>query len=164
MPQIEQIATFPSQIFWLVVCFVVLYLLMWKVALPRIGDILAERQDRIDDDLQKAERLRNEAAEVLATYERGMAEGREKAQALVREAADRLAKESAARHAALTETLKRRTEEAERQIETARREALASVRTVAAETAQAAAAKLIGVEVGRTDAERAVDQAMGEYR
>lgn len=163
MPQLDP-ATFATQVFWLAICFVLLYLLMWKVALPRIGDILTERQDRIDDDLQKAEKLRNEAAEVLAAYERTMAEGRDKAQAILRETGDRLAKESADRQAALTERLKRQTEEAERRIDAARREALANVRVAAAEAAQAAAAKLTDSEVARADAERAVQAAMTESR
>lgn len=161
MPQLDP-TYFATQLFWLAVCFGVLYLLMWKVALPRIGEILTERQERIDDDLQKAEKLRNDAAEVLATYERIVAEGRDKAQAVVRDAADRLAKESAERHAALTETLKKRAEDAERRIDAARHEALANVRDVAAEAAQAAAAKLIGGDVDRAAAERAVERIMAE--
>lgn len=163
MPQLDP-TTFATQLFWLSICFVLLYLLMWKVALPRIGDILTERQDRIDDDLQKAEKLRNDAAEVLAAYERAMAEGRDKAQTILRETGDRLAKESAQRQAALAERLKGQTDEAERRIDTARREALANVRVAAAEAAQAAAAKLTGSDIARADAERAVQVAMKDGR
>lgn len=163
MPQLDP-AFFATQLFWLALCFAVLYLLMWKVALPRIGEILTERQERIDDDLQKAEKLRNDAAEVLAAYERMIAEGREKSQAILRDTTDRLAKESAERQAALAETLKQRATDAEKRIEEARREALANVRIVAAEAAQAATAKLIGSDVDRAAAERAVATAMAERR
>jgi len=55
MPQLH-FHTFPGQIFWLVVSFVLLYWLMVKVALPRIEKIIAERRDRLDDDLEKARR------------------------------------------------------------------------------------------------------------
>lgn len=163
MPQLDP-STFPTQIFWLAICFAVLYLLMWKVALPRIGEILQERQERIDDDLEKAEKLRNDAAEVLEAYERTMAEGREKAQAILREASERAARESAERSHALAERLKRETEEAEQRIDAARREALANVRTVAAEAARAAVAKLTGTDITPVDAERAVVTAMEERR
>ena len=44
MPQLEQIATYPSQVFWLVVTFVALFLIMWRVAVPRISDALEARQ------------------------------------------------------------------------------------------------------------------------
>lgn len=161
MPQLDP-TYFATQVFWLAISFLVLFFLMWKIALPRVGDILTKRQERIDDDLQKAEKLRNDAAEVLAAYERAVADGRARAQTILRETSERLAKESAEQQAALAETLKRQTEEAERRIDTARRDALANVRVVAAEAAQAAAAKLIGADVARTDAERAVQQAMEE--
>jgi F-type H+-transporting ATPase subunit b len=161
MPQLD-VTFFVTQVFWLAISFLVLFVLMWKVALPRVGDILTQRQERIDDDLQKAEKLRNDAAEVLAAYERTVADGRARAQDILRETGERLAKESAERQAALAETLKRQTDEAEQRIDAARREALANVRTVAAEAAQAAAAKLIGAEVVRADADRAVQQAIAE--
>jgi F-type H+-transporting ATPase subunit b len=163
MPQLDP-STFPTQIFWLVICFAVLYFLMWKVALPRIGEVLQERQERIDDDLEKAEKLRNDAARVLEAYERTMAEGREKAQAILREAGERLAREAAERQRALAERLKRDSGEAERRIDAARREALANVRSVAAEAAQAAAAKLTGADIAPADAERAVAASIEERR
>lgn len=161
MPQLDP-TFFATQVFWLAICFMVLVFLMWKIALPRVSDILTQRQERIDDDLQKAEKLRNDAAEVLATYERAVADGRARAQTILRETGERLAKESAEQQAALAETLKRQTEEAERRIDGARRDALANVRVVAAEAAQAAAAKLIGADIARADAERAVQRAMEE--
>jgi F-type H+-transporting ATPase subunit b len=161
MPQLD-VTFFATQVFWLAISFLVLFVLMWKVALPRVGDILTQRQERIDDDLQKAEKLRNDAAEVLAVYERTVADGRTRAQEILRETGERLARESAQRQAALAETLKRQTDDAERHIDAALREALANVRAVAADAAQAAAAKLIGAEVGRADADRAVQQAMAE--
>lgn len=161
MPQLDP-AFFATQVFWLAICFIVLYVLMWKLALPRIGTILSDRQARIDDDLQKAEKLRSDAAEVLAAYERAVAKGRDQAQAILRETAEKLARESAERQAALAETLKRQTDEAERRIDGARRDALANVRAVAAEAAQAAAAKLTGADVAHADAERAVQRVMKE--
>ena len=49
---------FPSQIFWLALSFIILYVVMARVALPRIGSILEDRRRRIDGDLQEAERLK----------------------------------------------------------------------------------------------------------
>ena len=61
LPQLDA-DTYPTQIFWLVVTFVILYLIMSKVALPRIAEVLEERQERIADDIETAERLRAEVA------------------------------------------------------------------------------------------------------
>jgi len=161
MPQLDP-TTFAPQLFWLLVTFVVLYLVMWKVALPRIADLLQERQERIDDDLERAQKLRDDAASVLEAYEKTMAEGRAKAQDVLREATARMAKESEERHAELTGTLAARTAEAEASIAEARDRALQDIRTVAAETARAAAGRLIGAEVAEAEAERAVAAALEE--
>ena len=69
MPQLEQIDTYLSQVIWLVISFAVLYVVMWKGALPRVADVLQERQERIDDDLDRAEKLKSEAEAALEAYE-----------------------------------------------------------------------------------------------
>jgi F-type H+-transporting ATPase subunit b len=161
MPQLDP-AGFLTQLFWLVVTFVILCLLMWRVALPKIADLLQERQERIDGDLQRAERLKDDAAKVLENYEQAIAEGREKAQAVLRAAAERDAAEAAERNASLAERLTGEAEAAERRINAARDEALANVRAVAAEVAQAATERLIGADVPASEAAGAVDAAVKE--
>jgi len=163
MPQLDP-TTFAPQLFWLLVTFVALYLVMWRVALPRIADLLQERQERIDDDLERAQRLRDDAGAVLEAYEKTMAEGRARAQDVLRAAAARMAKDSEERHAALTGTLAAQTAEAEARIAEARDRALAEMRTVAAEAARAAAGRLIGADVAEADAERAVAAALEDRR
>lgn len=163
MPQLDA-STFVSQLFWLAITFVVLYWVMWKIVMPRIADVLQDRQERIDDDLEKAEALRNEAAEVLDAYEKTVADGRARAQAILREAADQNDKAAAERQTALGEQLAQQTAEAETRINAAREEALANIRTVAAETAQAAALRLTGASVTHDEAEEAVAAVLAEGR
>ncbi len=62
MPQLD-FSTFPNQMFWLLVALVVIYLTLSRVALPRIGGILADRAGRITNDLATAEELRLKAKE-----------------------------------------------------------------------------------------------------
>jgi len=159
MPQLDP-SGFAPQIFWLLICFVALYLLMSRVALPRVTDVLRERQERIDDDLEKAARLKAEAEQVLAAYEAAMAESRGKALAVLREAGERMAAEAAKRQAEATARLDRQTEEAERRIGAAKQEALNNVRGVAAEAARAAAAKLIGTDIAAGEADEAAGRAL----
>ena len=87
MPQLET-HTFATQIFWLIVTFVPLYLLLWKVALPRIADILESRQNRIDHDLARADTLKVEAEEVMASYREEQAKARAEATAQGKEPFD----------------------------------------------------------------------------
>ncbi len=161
MPQLDP-STYLTQLFWLVVTFVILYLLMWRVALPRIADLLQARQERIDDDLERAERLRNDAAQTLEAYDKAVAAGRENAQAILRQAAEKSAAEAAARGDELAAALATETEAAERRIRAARDEALANVQAVAVGVAQAAAARLIGAAVSESEAEGAVGDAIRE--
>jgi len=163
MPQLEA-STFISQLFWLAVTFVVLYWVMWRIVIPQIANVLQNRQEHIDDDLEKAQTLRNEAARELETYEKTVADGRTRAQAILREAADRNDKAAVERQTALAEQLARQAAEAEARINEAREEALANIRSVAAETAQAAALRLSGASVTQDEAEQAVASVLAEGR
>ena len=79
MPQLD-ITTFIPQLFWLIITFVTLYLIMSMVILPKIADVLEQRQDRIASDIQEAERLKLDAEKALKDYERVLFKARESAQ------------------------------------------------------------------------------------
>ncbi|MEE2662284.1 MAG: F0F1 ATP synthase subunit B' [Pseudomonadota bacterium] len=160
MPQLEQIHTYLSQVFWLVVTFGFLYLILWKTALPRISAILQEREERIDEDLRKAEQLKKEANNAVTAYEKLMAEARLEAQSIIRTANERLAVNVLSRQDELTEKIKLELSEAETRIEKARDNALESIQSVAIEVAQAATTRLTRYEVATTDAENAVISVM----
>lgn len=164
MPQLEQIATYGSQIFWLLVTFSVLLIAMWKMALPRVADVLNERQERIDNDLERAEKVKEEAEEVLQAYEATVAKARTEAQSILHAAADKISAESEKRHTELAQKLAGDAAEAEQRIDKAREDALANIRSVSAEVAQAAAARLVGANVSEGDAEAAVSAAIEERR
>ena len=93
MPQLD-VALYPPQLIWLIISFVLLYLAMARVALPRISEVLEKRRDRIDGDLDKATSLKNEADKALAAYEQSMAAARTQAFAVIKEASDQLAESS----------------------------------------------------------------------
>ena len=78
MPQLD-FSTFPNQIFWLVVTLVVIYLVLSRVALPRIAEVLAARQGAITSDIATAEELKQKAANAEEAYENALAEARAEA-------------------------------------------------------------------------------------
>src|SRR5260370_26199969 len=88
MPQLA-VPPFPSQIFWIAVFFVVLYLLMSRVALPKIEKIVEERRNRVDGDLDKAGEMKTEAEAVIAAYEKALLDARHQAQLTMKETSDR---------------------------------------------------------------------------
>lgn len=159
LPQLD-LQTYPSQIFWLIISFLVLYFLVSKVAVPRISDVLEERQERIEDDLDKAEILKKEADLVRAEYEKALTEARDKAHAATREAQEAAAKSGAAAEAEAHQKVATMLKDAEARIGAARTEAIGNVRAVARDVAGDAVGKLIGVEVAAGDIDQAIESAM----
>ena len=98
MPQLDP-TYFASQIFWLTVVFVFLYLVMSRLVLPRIGEVLEERSERIADDLDKAESLKKEAEGVIAAYEEALTKARGEASAVLAQAGQEVADMAAKRQA-----------------------------------------------------------------
>jgi len=161
VPQLD-VSTFASQIFWLILCFGTLYYLLSRKALPRVGEILEARQDRIAADLDEAQRLRVEAEAALAEYEAALAKAQAEAQALLGESQARLQAETARRQAELDARLAEQIASAEAQIAEAKRAALDELRTAAVGVAQAAAEQLAGLKVTKKTAEAALRDVLGE--
>ena len=155
MPQLN-FQDYAPQLIWLAISFTVLYLLMAKLALPKIGWVLARRQQKLEGDLARAEKLKGDAETVLAAYQKAMADARAQAQAEIQKTGAELAAAAAKREAALGAELAKRGAEAERRILEAKNAALADTRGMAAELAQSLARKVAGVELPRATAEAAV--------
>jgi len=84
IPQID-FATFPNQIFWLVVALVAIYLILTRVAMPRIAAVLAERQGTLTNDLAAAEDLKRQAVEAEEAYTKALADARAEANKIAEE-------------------------------------------------------------------------------
>jgi F-type H+-transporting ATPase subunit b len=135
---------FPSQLVWLAVSFVLLYVLMAKVALPRIAAIFADREKRIDDDLNAARGFKTQSDAANAAYEKALADARVRAQAIAAETREQQAAAAEATNKRLEAQLHERLAEAEQSIAATRTAAMANVGAIAAETASAIVERLIG--------------------
>ena len=87
MPQME-FADYVPQVIWLILCFGCLYVLMSRLVLPRVAEILENRQRNLDHDIESAERLRNEAATALVEYEAAIRNSALEAVKIISEARD----------------------------------------------------------------------------
>lgn len=152
--------TFASQLVWLAIFFIALYLLMWKVAIPRIGGIMQARRSRVESDLAEANRLKGESDRALEAYEKALAEARGRAQALAAEARDRLNAEAEAARRALEAQLNAKLAAAEKSIAATKEAAMANVRGIAMETAGAIVERLIGAPPSPKAVEEAVAEAL----
>lgn len=135
---------FPSQIVWLALTFVLLYVLMAKLALPRIGSILAERSKRIAEDIATANELKERSDAALAAYEKGLADARAHAQTLPTPRANAEAAAVEETNKQLEAQLHERLTAAERSIAATRAAAIGNVGTIASEAASAIVERLIG--------------------
>lgn len=163
MPQLDP-SLFPTQIFWLIVTFLALFLIAWKVALPRITEVLEARQTRIDGDLEKAQTLKSEAEEVLSAYEKTLANATAEAQGIHRQMLQSLTDERTRRQDELSQKLSAQTREAESRIAGEKQRAVENIRDAALDVVQSAANRLIGIDVAEADAERAIRAALEERR
>ena len=161
MPQLDA-STFVSQIFWLIVCFSILYYLLSRKALPRVAEILEARADRVRADLDEAQKLRKEAEEVMTSYEAVMAEAQSKAQTRIAETQAKLQAEAADKQGKLEAKLAKQVADAEARIAKARADALSDLDDAALTTAQAAAQHLAGIKVTKKDAKAALDAVLKE--
>jgi F-type H+-transporting ATPase subunit b len=152
--------TFASQLVSLAIAFVALYLIVSRIALPRVGSVLDARQNTIDGDLAEAERLKNESDGALKAYERELAAARSRAQAIGAETRERLNAASDAERKTLERQLAQRLADAEKTIAATRTAAMRNVRGIAKDAAAAIVQRLTGALPDGKTVESAVDASL----
>ena len=150
---------FASQLLWLVISFVVLYLLMSRLVLPRIGGILEDRRDRIARDLDQADRLKQQADDAIASYERALAEAKAGAFTIAAEAREAAKQEANERQAKIEADLDAKLAESEKRIADVKAKALADVNDIAGEAAEAVVERLLGKKPTATEIKDALKGA-----
>jgi F-type H+-transporting ATPase subunit b len=141
MPQLDP-STFPNQIFWLVVTIVVIYLILSRVALPRIGAVLAERRGTITNDIARADELKRKAEEAEAAFQKALAEARAEANRIVEKARAEMQAELDVAMQKADAEIAARTAESESRIADIRDSAADAVETVARDTVKEVLAAL----------------------
>ncbi len=159
MPQLE-LNDFAPQLILLVISFVTLYLIMARVALPRIANVLEERRDRIASDLDKAEQLKQKTDEAIAAYEESLAEARNNAHAIAQETRDKLSTEVDAEKAQVEKQIAEKTSKAEARIAKAKASALTKINVVAEDVTGAIIKQLIGAKLTKKEVSQAVSKAL----
>ena len=134
MPQLD-FSTFPNQIFWLVVALIVIYLILSRVALPRISGILADRQGTITNDIAAAEELKAKAEEAEKAYEQALVDARAEANKIIAEARDAIQKDLDKATAKADAEIAAKSAESAKRIEEIRASAVQNVTEVAKDTA-----------------------------
>ncbi len=154
--------TFVPQLFWLALTFGLLYLLLKRLVLPRVGAVIDERRERIERDIAKAETLKVETEQALASYEQALGEARAKAGAIGKEMHERLAAEIDKERAKVDADIAAKLADAEARIAQSKTRAMAGVGEIAGDTAGAIVARLLGKEPSKDEVQRALMQRAAE--
>ena len=163
MPQLD-VSGFPSQIFWLVITFVFLWWLMAKVALPKVGLVLEERQKKINDSLDMAEDLRIEARSELDAYEIAISVAHDEARKVINDANQEGTQASANQLTEMRISLTNQIAEVETEIESVKEKALEDIGQSAREVAFSTLDKLVGIKIPAKTLNAAIDNAMTKGR
>ena len=156
MPQME-FADYMPQVVWLVITFATLYVLMAKLALPRITDILETRQRHLEHDLELSEKLRDEAQTTLAEYDAAIVSARAETESLLAKARESIQTETQERIAELNGRLESEMRESDARIRHAMSQAMDELMIVAGNSARAAVERLAGINVSDEQAKVAVE-------
>ena len=159
LPQLDA-STYASQVFWLLVTFALLYLLMDRVFLPRLGGVIEERRNRIADDYDQAAEFKRQAEEAQATYERSLADAKARAASIAAETRAAVDADIAEMEAENDAKLEAEIAEAERRIEATAETARGAVVEAARDTTR----ELVAALIGETPTEAAVDAAIEQAR
>lgn len=152
--------TFASQLLWLAVCFVILYVIVARFALPRMSAILASRRAKIEADFAEAARMKGEADAAVAAHEKALADAHARAHALATTTRERLAAESEAHRESVEHELNQRLALSDKTIAASKTAAMANVRGIAVDTAGAIVARLIGAPPSEQTVKSAVDEVL----
>ena len=147
MPQLD-FSTFGNQIFWLLIALVVIYFILSRIALPRIGAVLAERQGTITNDIAAAENLRAKAIEAEAAYNKALADARLEANRIIAEAKAEIQADLDRAIAKADAQIAAKAAEGEKAIAEIRATALENVTEVAKDTAK----EIVAAMGGKADA------------
>ncbi len=147
MPQLD-FSTFPNQMFWLVVTLVIIYFVLSRIALPRIGGALSDRANAITGDLAAAEALKQKAQDAEAAYEKALVDARAEAQSISAKMKAEIQEQLDAELAKADAEISAKAVEAQAKVAEIRDNATASVKTVAKDVAK----ELVAVMGGKADA------------
>jgi F-type H+-transporting ATPase subunit b len=154
--------TFAAQLVWLALAFGLLYVVLSRVALPRVGEVIEERRERVQRDLDAAEKLKSDTEQALASYEQALAEARAKGNAIAKGMRDELAGEIEAERGKVEAQIGQQLAEAEARIGESKTKALTSVNDIAADIAGAIVTRLIGNDVSTDEVKRALAAGAAE--
>jgi F-type H+-transporting ATPase subunit b len=161
MPQFDA-DTFAPQLVWLAITFVTLFLVMWRLALPRVASILEMRRAHIDADLAEAARLQEETAKAIADYEQALADAKSRAHNAAQQVRDEMSRALQRQRAEADQVITAKMDDAAQHIGQVHDTAVAHISEIATDVAQAVVAQVVGGSTDSGEMRSAVNEVLGK--
>lgn len=160
MPQLD-FSVFPSQFFWLTICFFTLLFIMSKFIIPKTAEMINLRKEKIDSELAAAAKLKQQVEDGIARYEGALREASKKANLELQRTKDELNETVSRKQSDLAARLNAEIEQGEQRIDMAKRKALQKIEDAAAGLAVEVLNKVGFVDVN-ADKARKILESMKE--
>ena len=146
-----------SQIFWLTLTFGILYLVLSKLILPKIGANLELRKSQIQENIEAAEKQRENSETKLKEYEEIVLKSKLQAKNIFKDAREKVLKDINSKKEILDKQIDDEIKKAEKEIEVLKKSAPEKINKIAKETSSELVKKLIGADVNNSSISAIVD-------
>ena len=156
MPQLNT-EFWPSQVFWLILIFSILYLIIWKIFLPRITYSVENRKSRIVNDLDEAQKLKDNAEKKLKEYNEIIENAKKEAKKIFENNRKKLEEDLEKKKHKLNSEIEKELAAIEKEIKDLKKSSLSNVSKIAAETSSEVIKKIVNTEVNKSNVTAVVD-------
>tara|TARA_B100000686_G_scaffold251913_1_gene262496 strand:- start:3601 stop:4179 length:579 start_codon:yes stop_codon:yes gene_type:complete len=156
MPQLNP-EFWAAQVFWLILIFSVLYLIIWKIFLPRITYSIENRKSKIISDLDETQKLKENAEKKLKEYKEIIANSRKEAKKIIEDGRKKLDKDIEEKKKKFNTDIEKELNAAEKEIKNLKESSISSINKIAAETSEEVIRHIIDVEVNKSNVSAVVN-------
>ena len=156
MPQLDP-EFWPSQVFWLILIFSALYLIIWKIFLPRITLSIENRKSRIVNDLNEAQKLKENAEKKLNEYNKIIEESKKEAKKIIEDSKKKLSRDIEKKKQKFNDEIEKELISAEKEIKELKKSSISNISNIAAETSAEVIKQIVNIEVNKSSVTAVVD-------
>ena len=156
MPQLNP-EFWASQIFWLILIFSSLYIIMWKIFLPKITDSIENRKSRIINDLNETQKLKENAEKKLREYNKIIEDTKKEAKKIIEDNKKKLENDIKSKKQKFNEEIEKELTSAEKEINSLKKSSISSINKIAAEVSSEVIKQLVGTSVNMSNVSAIVE-------
>ena len=156
MPQLNP-EFWASQIFWLILIFSSLYIIMWKIFLPKITDSIENRKSRIINDLNETQKLKENAEKKLREYNKIIEDTKKEAKKIIEDNKKKLENDIKSKKQKFNEEIEKELMSVEKEIKSLKKLSISSINKIAAEVSSEVIKQLVGTSVNMSNVSAIVE-------